>query len=206
MYCKNCGKQLPDNSKFCDACGTAMNVGPSVNTVAAIPVTSPTINHSEAEIARAAAEVARAGAEVARAKVDMTRATTEPATSVISPKSRLAATLLAFFLGIFGAHRFYLGKPGSAAGMLVLTIISFIIVAKTTGSLLGFWLGLGLGAGLGLGLQPNLDLMNLGALGIAFVIALILLFAVGLWAFIDFIVAVSGHMKDGQGRRVKKWR
>lgn len=198
MYCRTCGKRIPDNSKFCDGCGTAVNVGPLSETVANAPATRSAASQSEAEIARAGAEVARAGAEVARAKADMARATAEAATSDISPKSRLAATLLAFFLGIFGAHRFYLGKNGSAAGMLVMTIISFIIIARTTGSLLGLWLGLGL--------QPNLGLMNLGALGIALIIALVLLFAVGLWAFIDFIVAVSGHMKDGKGRRVKKWR
>jgi len=28
----------------------------------------------------------------------------------VSPKSRLAATLLAFFVGELGVHRFYLGK------------------------------------------------------------------------------------------------
>jgi TM2 domain-containing membrane protein YozV len=37
----------------------------------------------------------------------------------ISPKSRLAAALLCFFLGCFGAHRFYLGKTGTAILMLV---------------------------------------------------------------------------------------
>lgn len=30
-----------------------------------------------------------------------------------SPKSRLVATLLCFFLGVFGIHRFYLGKTGT---------------------------------------------------------------------------------------------
>ncbi len=118
----------------------------------------------------------------------------------ISPKSRLALTLLAWILGGLGVDRFYLGKIGSAVGMLILTILSFIIIVRTTGSLLGLWIGLGVGAGLGL--QPNLGLMNLWTLGVA----LIPLFAVGLWAFIDFIVVVSGHMKDGAGRRVKKWR
>ena len=34
----------------------------------------------------------------------------------------LPAFLLAFFVGIFGAHRFYVGKTGSGIAMLVLTI------------------------------------------------------------------------------------
>jgi TM2 domain-containing membrane protein YozV len=37
----------------------------------------------------------------------------------ISPKSRLAAALLCFFLGVFGAHRFYLRKTGTAVLMLL---------------------------------------------------------------------------------------
>ena len=41
----------------------------------------------------------------------------------ISPKSRLATSLLAFFLGYFGAHRFYIGKTGTAMVMLVLGIV-----------------------------------------------------------------------------------
>jgi TM2 domain-containing membrane protein YozV len=36
----------------------------------------------------------------------------------ISPKSRLAAALLCFFLGCLGAHRFYLRKTGTAVLML----------------------------------------------------------------------------------------
>jgi len=43
----------------------------------------------------------------------------------ISPKSRLATTLLAWFLGWAGAHRFYIGKTGTAVVMLVLSIIGF---------------------------------------------------------------------------------
>ena len=43
----------------------------------------------------------------------------------ISPKSRLAATLLAWFIGTFGAHRFYTGKTGSAVAMLILSILGW---------------------------------------------------------------------------------
>ena len=35
-----------------------------------------------------------------------------------SPKSRLVAVLLCLFLGFFGAHRFYVGKIGTAVLMI----------------------------------------------------------------------------------------
>jgi len=85
----------------------------------------------------------------------------------VSPKSRLAATLLAFFLGEFGAHRFYTGKIGTAVVMLVLAIIGIATV----------WF----------------------LVGIAFLVA------VGIWALVDFIFAVSGNMKDSQGRPITNW-
>lgn len=39
----------------------------------------------------------------------------------MSKKSRSVAFLLSFFLGIFGAHRFYVGKGGTAVAQLLLT-------------------------------------------------------------------------------------
>ncbi len=48
-------------------------------------------------------------------------------TGEISPKSRLAVTLLSFFLGNLGIHRFYLGK-----------IVTGIIMLITLGAL-GIW-------------------------------------------------------------------
>jgi TM2 domain-containing membrane protein YozV len=38
-----------------------------------------------------------------------------------SEKSRLVALLLCFFLGVFGAHRFYVGKIGTGI-LMILTI------------------------------------------------------------------------------------
>jgi len=85
----------------------------------------------------------------------------------ISPKSRLATTLLAWFLGYFGAHRFYIGKTGTAIAMLILGIVGiplcFVLV------------------------------------GIPIVIG------VAVWSLIDFIIAVSGNMKDKDGLLIEKW-
>lgn len=38
----------------------------------------------------------------------------QPREEGVSSKSRLVALLLCIFLGIFGAHRFYIGKTGTA--------------------------------------------------------------------------------------------
>ena len=151
MYCRKCGKELAPDSSFCNVCGT--------------PVDSDSLTSAkpETEVAKAGAEVAKAGAEVAKARVEIARGTPEGAgITDISPKSRLAVTLLSLFLGEFGVHRFYLKKIGSAVGMLILGIIGII-----------FW---------PFGMIP-----------------------VGIWALVDFIVGVSGNMKDKQGRPIKKW-
>jgi TM2 domain-containing membrane protein YozV len=61
----------------------------------------------------------------------------------VSPKSRLATTLLAFFLGQFGAHRFYVGKIWTAVIMLVLSIIGYATVMFMVGyaflTAVGIW-------------------------------------------------------------------
>jgi len=38
-----------------------------------------------------------------------------------------------------------------------------------------------------------------------FGIGLIFLIAVGIWAFVDFIFAVIGRMKDKEGKLIQKW-
>ena len=37
-------------------------------------------------------------------------------------KSKTTAAVLAFFIGMFGAHRFYVGKTGSAVAILLLSL------------------------------------------------------------------------------------
>lgn len=48
-------------------------------------------------------------------------------------KSGLVAYLLWFFLGMFGAHRFYLGSTGPAIAQLVITLVSIALTALLVG-------------------------------------------------------------------------
>lgn len=59
--------------------------------------------------------------------------TKTPTGEPISPKSRAVAAILAGTLGIFGAHRFYVGKTGTGilmivtfGGLAVWTVIDFV--------------------------------------------------------------------------------
>ena len=52
-----------------------------------------------------------------------------------SDKNRLLAALLAFFFGVFGAHRFYVGKVGTGiaqlltiGGLGIWSFIDFLII------------------------------------------------------------------------------
>ena len=59
-------------------------------------------------------------------------------------KSALLAYLLLFVLGGFGAHRFYLGRTGSAVAMLVIWLLSWLLLAVVIGVFgliaVGIWL------------------------------------------------------------------
>jgi len=145
MFCRNCGKELTGTPEICLGCGAKPLIGSSFCHACGAP-TNPL-----AEIC------IKCGARL-----------TKPAAVDVSPKSRLAVSLLAWFLGEFGAHRFYLGKIGTAIAMLVLGIVGW-----STIWVVGF--------------------------------GLIFLIPVGIWALIDFIYAVSGNMKDKEGKLIKNW-
>ncbi len=58
-------------------------------------------------------------------------------------KSGVVAYLLWFFLGGFGAHRFYLGSTGPAIAQLIITIVSILLLVVAIGALgfivVGIW-------------------------------------------------------------------
>jgi TM2 domain-containing membrane protein YozV len=174
MHCTNCGKEIPDGSKFCDKCGS--------------PVAAPIFCSNCGTQNRAGAVVcSKCGARMAGAPPAAAPAPQYTAPPVAAPapqyaapvtgvsgKSRLVAGLLCFFLGQIGAHRFYTGKTGTAIVQLLLFVVGYTMV----------FIGL--------------EVETLGAVGT------VVVSAVGLWLFIDFITILVGKFKDKNGLYLKK--
>jgi TM2 domain-containing membrane protein YozV len=119
MFCSNCGKENPNTAKFCAGCGKPIA---EAAAPAAAPAQQTIINMAPPTQAAYAA----------------------PAAAGISPKSKTAAALLAFFLGQLGIHRFYVGKVGTGIVMLLLTIIGYATLSFVVGffvlAVVGIWI------------------------------------------------------------------
>lgn len=102
MHCRNCSKELIGTPELCVGCG-------------AKPLAGNKFCQACGAATDQMAEIClKCGAKLGKATA-----------GDISLKSRLVTTLLAFFLGQFGAHRFYLNKIGTAIAMLLLTIVGY---------------------------------------------------------------------------------
>ncbi len=79
-------------------------------------------------------------------------------------KSTGAAYLLWFFLGGFGAHRFYLGQTGTAIAQLVLFVLGWLTFIVVIGMFLlialGIWLLVDAFLIPGMIEQKNMELVN----------------------------------------------
>ncbi|HEY3760690.1 MAG TPA: protein kinase [Verrucomicrobiae bacterium] len=98
-----------------------------------------------------------------------------------SDKIILPAFLLAFFFGVFGAHRFYVGKIGTAfmqlsglGGCVALIILCALSNNNNVHIIFGTLLGA-------------------------------LICGCGIWATIDWIMILCGVFTDGYGRRISRW-
>lgn len=97
-------------------------------------------------------------------------------------KSKVVAALLAFFLGTLGIHRFYLGYKKQGFIQLGLTIVGYALIIAGLASFVSS------AAGTGTVSFPT-----------TVIIGYVLLVAVGIWAFIDFIRILIGGLQPKDG-------
>ena len=153
-FCENCGEQLIDGAKFCLACGspvsTLISVEEHINQNGQQPVN----------------------------RISQFETKNNPAlyNPTQSSKSRLVAALLAFFLGGFGAHRFYVEKKSSAVLQIIFGFSFFIALICMAG--------------------------DFPEAGIFFLI-IGLVWAV--WILVDFIMILCGSFKDKDGLPLVNW-
>jgi TM2 domain-containing membrane protein YozV len=149
MFCRNCGKELVGTPEICMNCGARPASAKAFCPACGAPTNAQAV------------VCVKCGASL-EAKTSTTQVL-----GPVSSKSRLVLTLLAFFVGTIGIHRFYAGKTGTAITMLILGIIGWATIWLLVGV---FFIG-----------------------------------AVGLWALIDFIMAVAGSFKDKDGKVIANW-
>jgi TM2 domain-containing membrane protein YozV len=143
MNCEYCNNAIPHGVNKCPSCGAPVTVPapqagqpvqqqnppPPIPQIAYIPV-------QQQAVPQAPQIVYVAGGQVSQSPL----------------KSKGTAAVLAFFLGAFGGHNFYLGHTGRGVVQLILGLTIY-------GALIS-----------------------------------------GLWAFIEFILILTGGLKDSQGR------
>lgn len=120
--------------------------------------------------------------------------------AAVSPKSRLVTTLLAcpwLVVGLFGAHRFYVGKVRTGVAMLLLGlspvvcfligVLALILSAPAVDS------------------EPESALPVFWPFFVFYGLTCLTGFAAFVWSLVDFILAVSGNFKDAGGRPITVW-
>ena len=141
MFCRNCGREIDEAAELCPGCGAKPTEGNKYCGSCGIE-TKPSAEFCVkcgAKLAKPSAEEVPKGpagpGEVSEKaepppRMSETQKPAEPpaGVSTVSGKSRLAAALLALFLGWLGIHRFYLGKKGTAVVMLILGALGLATV------------------------------------------------------------------------------
>lgn len=119
MFCKNCGKQLPDGAKFCGSCGTPTGVAQPVEAAPTEPPVAPVAEAPVAPVAETS--VAEVPAKEAAPKTDIMQ-------TVKERLKELADSVKPYIL------KYKLPLVGIAAVVLLLMSIAIVVGVLTAGN------------------------------------------------------------------------
>lgn len=120
-----------------------------------------------------------------------------------SSKSRLALSLLAFFFGTIGVHDFYAGRIGKGIAKIALQIVGTIMFIVPY-----FQVIMSIVANIDYISEDELiNMLTNELMSKIFVLGfgVILMCVVGIWVFVDFIMALAGVYKDKYGKKITSW-
>lgn len=124
MFCKMCGKEIPDGQELCEEC--AVKAQDTTNTTASENTTaqSQTVNNQN---------TANSNAQNATV-INNNQANNNP-----QAKSKLVGGLLGIFLGAFGVHNFYLGFTTKAVVQLLVSLVGGLITCGVATVAIEIW-------------------------------------------------------------------
>lgn len=132
MYCKHCGAEINDGISFCTSCGNSVHDYNSDQSAQ---------QYDQTQRVRPAHPAQPQPVQQVQ-PVFVQQLPPNYVALQVSDKSKSTAALLAFFLGGFGAHRFYVGKSGSAVIMLIMAIVGILLSCVYIGLPLCFAVGI----------------------------------------------------------------
>lgn len=129
MFCIHCGNQMPDDARFCPACG-----GGSVTTSRAAESNNPIANTYNNPSPNYGNNSMNQGyGNYNNGFLNNGYYGDVSVRSSVSDKSQGLALLLCFFFGWLGFHRLYIGKAGSGVCLLLLGILGWLTAAIIIG-------------------------------------------------------------------------
>ena len=135
--CGNCQQTLPADAVFCNRCGTQFT---QQNQQLTPQYQQPQPQYPQPQYQQPQYQQPQPQYQQPQPQYPQQPQYQQPANIVVNvaqvgsqqpyvaQKSKIAAALLAFFLGGFGIHGFYIGNTGMGIAFLVATLISYVLV------------------------------------------------------------------------------
>ncbi|MDD2575391.1 MAG: TM2 domain-containing protein [Acholeplasmataceae bacterium] len=188
MYCKNCGKTLAENEKYCAQCGTPkIEDSFESSSFKVCGICGSPLNPNDAFCPNCGS---------ASKHVQFK---TEP-TIDYSPKNRLIGGLLGLFFGTIGVHNFYLGQVKKGVAKIILTIVSIAFIIGST----SLFISSGY-TDINTGEFIITDESGITNAIVLFVLGILISSGLSIWALVESIlIFVSTNIKDGNDKPLKK--